>query len=240
MLTMTQKKISRYIILLSSLLLCAYSAFAQQPQQRGIQYVEEKVDSLQQKDIHVFQGVQLGVDLAGALLANVSSYGSYEGYARFNIKEKYFPVVEVGLGYSNYTNDATDLHFKTNSPFIRVGCDYNFAKDKHSGNRVYGGVRLGYSSFKFNQDGPNIVDPIWVGQSIPLSYKNQKSNGSWFELVFGLEAKIKGPFHLGWTLRYKKRLSQKELEWGKAWCIPGYGENDNYLFTGTFNVILDI
>ena len=56
--------------------------------------------------------------------------------------------------------------------------------------------------------------------------------------VIGLETKIWRGFSLGWTARYKKRLNHKTTETGKAWYVPGYGENDNHLFTGTFNAVL--
>ena len=74
--------------------------------------------------------------LPGLFLSLVSSYGEYEGAVRANIKGTYFPIVEIGMGVSNHTDEATNLHYKTNSPFFRVGLDYNILGDKISGNRV--------------------------------------------------------------------------------------------------------
>jgi hypothetical protein len=62
----------------------------------------------------------------------------------------------------------------------------------------------------------------------------------WAEAVIGIDAKIWGPFHLGWSARYKLRLSHKEGDFGKTWYAPGFGINDTSDLAATFNVIIDI
>ena len=145
----------------------------------------------------------------------------------------------MGWGLSNHTDEITNLHFKTNSPYFKIGCDYNFVKNWRSGNRVFAGVRYAFTSFKYDLDGPPITDPIWGGTT-PFAFSNVSSNMHWGEIVFGLEAKIWGIFHLGWSVRYKMRISQKETSLGQAWYVPGYGKNDSHALGGTFNVIFDI
>jgi hypothetical protein len=49
-----------------------------------------------------------------------------------------------------------------------------------------------------------------------------------------------GPFHLGWTVRYKRRLMHKEGDIGNTWYVPGFGVNDTDNLTLNFNVIIDI
>jgi hypothetical protein len=51
----------------------------------------------------------------------------------------------------------------------------------------------------------------------------------------GVDAKIWGPLHLGWSVRYHLKLSTKEGEHGNVWYIPGYGKRGSAM-GGTFNV----
>ena len=182
---------------------------------------------------------QVFFNVAGVVLWQFSDYGEVEGGVRLNLKGKYFPVVEAGLGMCDKTHDETDIHYKTSAPFARVGMDYNFMKNKMSTNRIYGGVRFGYTSFKYDMDAPPLDDPYWSGGQLDFNFRDVKCNASWCEFVFGLETKIWQRLSLGWTARYKRRLSHKVSDVGKAWYIPGYGENDGHLFNGTFNVVLN-
>ena len=62
----------------------------------------------------------------------------------------------------------------------------------------------------------------------------------WLEGVFGLDAKIYGPLHLGWSVRYKRRLVHSDGDLGGTWYVPGFGINDKDGFAANFNVIIDI
>lgn len=241
-------KIYRYIsvLLLSSLSVAlpaqtaADSTAAPRPV-RGIQYgsAEDMANRLLQKDIPLFAGISVSGDLAGLVMAGVSSYGQFEAACRANLKGRYFPIVEIGWGLSDHTEETTGIHYKTNAPYFRLGCDYNFANDLRSGNRVFGGLRYAFTSFDFDVDGPPVTDPVWGTQS-PFIYKGVHGAARWAEIVFGLEAKIWKFFHLGWSVRYRVRLSEKQSPVGGAWYIPGYGRNDSHALGGTFNIIFDI
>ena len=245
---MIRPRISKFILVLISGLLTFSSLLAQddntksappaQERQRGIQFSSDK-KTVEAPPAKLFQGFSVGFDLAGAGMYAAANYGQIEGQLHINLKERFFPVFEIGLGHSNHTADETGLHFKTDAPYFRIGCDYNFNKDLTSKNRIYGGIRYAYTNFNFDLDGPGLTDDVWGG-TVPYSFKGQNSSASWFELVFGLEAKIWGNFHVGWTARYHRRLSQKIPAVGQAWYIPGFGKNDSHNFGGTFNLIFDI
>jgi hypothetical protein len=100
-------------------------------------------------------------------------------------------------------------------------------------------MRFGFTSCKFDLQGDDQTDPVW-GTVVPLDYKDKSTTVSWLELVFGLEAKIYKTFHIGWSARYKMRLSQKTPDIGAAWYVPGFGKNDTHNFGATFNLIFDI
>jgi hypothetical protein len=62
----------------------------------------------------------------------------------------------------------------------------------------------------------------------------------WAEVLFGLDAKVVGPLHLGWSARYRIRMAHKEGSLGNTWYVPGFGNNDSSSLAATFNVIIDI
>lgn len=244
---MIKQRILKFIFLSISLLIGNNLSIAQTTttdkgnapaqRQRGIQYVEDASNA--NTDTRTIQGYSIGVDLVGLVMYAVGDYGQFEGNVRMNIKEKYFPTIEVGYGLCNSTNEETNLHYKTQAPYFRIGCDINFCKDKASKNRIFGGLRYAFTSNKYDLSAPDLIDPYW-GQSVPFNYSNIKNTASWIELVFGLEAKIWKNFHMGWTARYCKRMRQTADAMGQAWYVPGFGKNDTHNFSGTFNLVFDI
>lgn len=226
-----RKRISRYIIIcISSLLLP--NAYAQTFS--GLKFKAES-DTLP-----LVMGYQAFVNIAGVVLWQFGDYGELEGGVRLNMRGKYFPSIEGGLGICDKTNDETGLRCKTTAPFVRLGCDYNFSRIKTSPNRIYGGLRFGYTTYKYDIDGPPLSDPYWQGGTADINFHGLNSSALWGEVVFGLETKVWRNLHVGWTARYKRRLHQKENASGNSYYIPGYGKNSDHLFTGTFNLVLEI
>ncbi len=209
-----------------------------EPAVRGIQYVPE-LDTTALRPLPALAGFSISVDAAGAILAAVSPYGQFEAALRANLRGRFFPIVEMGLGLSDHTDETTNIHYKTSAPFFRLGCDYNFARDLRSGNRIFGGLRYGFSSFKYDIDAPDVVDPTY-GTLTPFHKEGLKGQAHWAEAVFGLEAKIWRNFHVGWSVRYRAKLSNKKSDVGEPWYVPGYGRCKNAVLAGTFNLVFDI
>ncbi len=238
-------RISKFILPCLSLVVpfCAYaqrdSVPAAQQKIRGVQYAHDGLTAKTQKELPFFAGFSVSGNLAGAFLSAVSSYGEYEGAIRANLKGTYFPIAELGLGISNHTDETTGLHYKTNSPFFRVGLDYNILADKTSGNRVFAGGRLAYSKFKYDISGPDLTDPFW-NTTTPYNFKGLSGSQLWLELTFGVETKIWKILHLGWSARYKNRISGKSASVGEPWYVPGFGKQGTTVIGGTFNLIFDI
>ena len=114
--------------------------------------------------IPFYRGVAVSVDLVGPAEMLFGDYGQYEASARINIKDKYFPVVELGLGKANAEDIATQLTYKTSAPYARIGVDFNLMKNKHDIYRLLGGVRYAYTDFKYDVVSPSITDPVWKDQ----------------------------------------------------------------------------
>ncbi len=199
----------------------------------------QKVFVLQKDSIPLFRGFQVTFDLLGAGQRMLSDYGQYEGSLRINLHDQWFPVVEIGIGTADTHDEATEITYKTTAPYFRGGIDFNLMKNKHADNRIYGGFRYAFTSYKVDLERRNLPDPVWQWDS-GFRIDGQSCYQHWAELVFGIDAKIFGPLHLGWTVRYRRRLFHNEGDIGRSWYVPGYGTYSEDKIGGTFNVIIDI
>jgi len=226
------KKISVFIL---SSLLSICPIFAQTGTAK--QAIKNETDLLKQPAF--FQGLAISVEV-GAPLAHLVGADALtnEAGVRFNFKNKYFPIAEVGYSKYDTTNEDTQIHFKTKAPYFRLGMDINMLKNKLQENRLFAGFRVGYSTYKFDIDGPNMTDPVW-GDTGPLFYENIASNRLWLEIVFGLESEILKHFHMGFSLRYKHKLHEKTPLEANPYFIPGFGHTDNG-FRATYNLYFDL
>lgn len=187
-----------------------------------------------------FRGFAVSADLVGLLQMQFGDYGQYEAALRINLRNRYFPIFEAGYGKANHEEDAvTQITYKTQAPYFRIGCDFNIAKNKRSNNRIYAGLRYGYTNYKVDISHPPFEDPVWKW---PATYdvRGSKCWQHWAEVVFGIDAKVLGPMHLGWSARYRRRLFHDDGITGKTWYVPGYGTQDDSNLGVTFNVILDL
>lgn len=194
---------------------------------------------IQKDSTALFQGFSVQFNIAGVATKILSDRGEIEGALRLNLLDKYFPIVELGYGMADHEDETMLWHYSAKAPFMRAGMDWNLLRNKHSGNRLYGGLRYGFTAYKADITHPGLADPVW-GEAMPVEQLGEKCNQHWAELIFGLEAKISGPLHLGWNVRYKRRLSHKDPSIGNAWYVPGYGKAGKTCWGADFNVIVDI
>ena len=231
---MTQRlHISTYIsrLTVSLLLLIAYSQTCQ---------AQLKMFKMEEDSIPLFRGFSVSFNIAGAAQLLLSDHGEYEGALRINLHDQWFPVFEVGIGRANHEKDeVTELTYKTTAPFFRVGMDWNILKKKHGSNRLYAGFRYAFTSYKVDIIRENLPDPVWKSES-GFGVKDMSCSMHWAEAVLGIDAKIFGPLHMGWSVRYKKRLSHKDGDIGTTWYVPGFGINDSSNLAANFNIIIDI
>lgn len=187
----------------------------------------------------LFCGAAVFADLAGPAMKAVGArYDQLEVGARLNFRDHFFPLCELGIGESDREGQENDNKFHTRAPYFRIGMDYNFNK-KHNGNRFMGGIRYGFSSFKYDFEDPAFSDPYWPSSG-SFALNNQQGRAQWLEFCLGCETKIWSFIRLGWNLRFKARLHQKLSEYGQPYYIPGYGKKGSSNFGGTVNLIFDV
>ena len=222
------RRISRYICILVISLLPA------------VGHAQKRMKVIEEPDSTAFfNGFAVSVDLVGPLQHLIGDYGQYEAALRINLKDRWFPIIELGFGQGEHDNEVTRIHVKSEAPYGRVGIDFNLMKNKHDSYRLYAGARYAYTSFKSSFSHPGILDPYWGGE-VPWGATDVNSYYHWMEAVFGVDATIWGPIHLGWSARYRKRLAYDTGEIGNAWYVPGFGKHGSTRLGGTFNVIIDI
>ncbi len=197
-----------------------------------------KEDALESDSIQLFRGVSVSYDLAGTVMRMVGDYGQYEGALRFNLRDRYFPTIELGLGDAKHEVDAvTGIEAKVRAPYGRIGCDFNVSKNKHDIYRVMVGARYALTSFKTEAYG-NVSVPAWGG-TVDYSVETDKCFYHWAEFLFSVDAQIWGPVRLGWSVRYRAKLGSSDMGNNSLWYVPGYGK-DGYKLGGTFNVTVEL
>lgn len=235
---MTVKRTSSFVsrvITISLLLIAVTTATAQSRKDT----TADKKLTAQKDTVAFFRGVAVSADVVGLAQLAFSDYGQYEAALRINLKDRYFPVFELGYGTADSDNPTTNLKYKTSAPYWRVGMDFNIAKNKHDAYRVYAGARYAMTYYKFDVVGNGLKDPVW-GDDVDYNVKGMKAYYHWMEAVFGVDAKIAGPLRLGWSVRYRRRITHDDGNIGKTWYVPGYGKQGGSRLGGTFNIIFEI
>lgn len=206
------------------------------------QTVTEEVQRVivKQQPPHFFEGISVAAEMTGLYnrLMKKDTY-SMEWSIQANLLNRFFPIAEIGIGQANSLNTNNQNHYATKAPFFRVGMDYNVMhkKPKLPGYLLIG-FRFATSNFKFDVEAPNLTDPHYQHHIfIPFSYTGLESRTYWAELVAGVRTTLFKGLQMGWTLKYKARISQSTPENAKPWYVPGYGSNSSTGLTFNYHVV---
>ena len=198
-----------------------------------------KKNSKPKEKAPLLSGVGVGIDICGLAMKAVGArFANMEISGRIGLKEKYFPIFEIGIGdCTRYGGETTNV-FSTRAPYWRIGMDYNLNK-KVNGNRFLLGVRYGFSSYKYDFTCPDFTDPVY-GTVRPLQLEGLQGNHQWLEFCLGFETRLWSIVRLGYSIRYKMPTMQSYSDLGTPYYVPGYGRNDDTAFGGTVNLTFDI
>jgi hypothetical protein len=200
--------------------------------------------------VNFFNGIAVHAELIGAIQMIASDHGQLEAGLRLNLKDRYFPAFEIGIGKADEKDEyIDDSWFKTRAPYFRIGCDYNILRNKHDPYKAFVGLRYGFSRFDYDttvgkitqiEDDPATEEDESSTETTYTDYKGLNGTYHWLEAVFGVDAKIWGPLHLGWDVRYRRALTNKHSDVAEPWYIPGFGNKKTAGFTATFNLTFNI
>ncbi len=226
-------KILSYILLSSLLIFVPAKALAQE---------KAESDSTQNYGMFTFKGINVSTDIFGYAYSMLEDYISGEVAVEVNLGNKFYPVFEVGYGSSDVTDETNGIHYKSSAPYYRVGLNYNFSNkvgEAPKNNYIYGLARYGWSNMKYDVSAPPITDPVWGGE-VPLNLTDVKGGCNWFEIGAGVNVKIWKHLRMGWSIRYKARISRDNGPNSNVWYIPGFGNSRHTTFGATYNIIYEI
>ena len=189
-----------------------------------------------------FKGFGVSADLFGCAYSLIGESISTEVAAEINLGNRLYPVAEVGWAWCNTTDEGSGIKYRTNAPYYRAGFNYNFLTTRENPNPkhyIYGLFRIGWTSFRYDVETPPITDPVWGG-NVALNLKGVEGSCLWGEIGAGIKVKIAKGFHMGWSIRYKMRITEEKAENSRMWYNPGYGTNQSSCFGGTYSLIYDI
>lgn len=162
-------------------------------------------------------------------------YGLVEFSAEVNLHNRYIPVLEVGLGQTDYTPEENNYTYRVPmTPYFRIGCNYNFLYNSNPDYLVMAGVRFGYSHFNYEVNDVTVSSDYW-GETATFNLPRQSCSFTYMQLLFGLRVRVAGPVSMGWYFRYKAKLHESKSRYGDPWYIPGYGSRKGAI-TGSFYV----
>lgn len=185
----------------------------------------------------LFGGVAASVDLVGFVMKAAGSWANMEVAARLNFKEKFFPLVELGIGSCDRNGKTNENNFSVTAPYYRIGMDYNINK-KQNGNRFFAGARYAFTSFNYDFSNPAQTDRLY-GVAVPLSLEGMHGHNQWLELVLGFETKLWSFIRLGANFRFKFRTVNDYATEGEPWFVPGFGINGTSAYGATMNLAFD-
>ena len=226
------------------LLVCAASVCAQNS---NPDKDKKKADIV---EFPLYNGLIVSADIYG-LGASVfgSDFLSSEIAVEANLKNRFFPVVEIGFGTTDAWSER-GTNYKSSAPYFRIGMNYNTMYKKGNPNYLYVGVRYGFTSFSYDvistpaidpifggsMVNPSLTDNIWGG-SVAFDHRGLKASMGWLELVVGIRTKVYKDFYMGWSLRYKRSMNTSLSDFGDPWYVPGYGEYGSNRFGLTYSLI---
>lgn len=162
-------------------------------------------------------------------------YGLIEFSGELNLHNRYIPVVEIGVGQTNYTPAKNNYTYKVGvTPYFRIGCNYNFIYNSNPDYMAFAGVRFGFSKFNYSLTDVTLTNDYWGDPGV-VAFPKQSCSLTYMQIMFGIRVRIMGPISMGWAFRYKTRLHESKADFGEPWYIPGYGSRNSSI-TGSFSI----
>ena len=187
---------------------------------------EERRDSLRRVYTRypLLTDVAVGLNFIDPVLMAVGrDYASVDVHATLNMWNRLQPVLEIGVGWGKTTPEDMNFTYRAKpSIYGKVGINYNFLFKSDPKYNAFLGVRLGYSSFKYDLTDANYHNSYW-DETFTFDARGIKSSALWGEVLAGLRVHIWREWSLGWTIRYHGLFNYTKSENGKPWFIPGYG-----------------
>jgi hypothetical protein len=202
-------------------------------------YGQEQEKKIKPKRTDTFirmDGIRLGMDITRPFQSvwNKGDRMGLEVSADMEVRPNLFPVAEAG--WEKFEIDQDYVNYTSSGPYLRVGLNYNLltAETKEERDILYIGFRYG-TSFATQEVNSYRIDNYW--EPATGSFPSQNYQSQWIEVVFGLTGEIFRNVYLGWSIRGKFNVMQKDFDLPPVHLNPGYGKAENSMnFDFTYSI----
>lgn len=207
----------------------------------GLEFVDSTALAQKPRNIYPrWQSIDIGVDIWDPVMRILGQqYGIASAYASLSIHNRFFPLVEVGLGKASIKPDDSNFTFRSPmSPFFKIGADYNVFYNNSPDYALLVGLRYGFTSFKWSVDDVSVPGSYWDDPST-FSIPPQKATAGFFEVSLGVRVKIAGPVSAGWQFKFRNIIHESKNIHGEPLYVPGFGKRGSGI-SGAFSIIYTI
>lgn len=178
--------------------------------------------------IPLVNDIYIGVDMINPIsMIFGTRYTGLEVSGDIDLKHRYFPVVELGVGKYEKQKDGKDgLYFDMTGMYGRLGLNYNIFNNSQGANIGFVGFRYGYAFEEYQYKNLRATDPYW-GTETQLDNFKDDAHTHWCEVLAGVRVHIYWRISMGWIFRYKFKIGQTKSKYGETYYVPGYGKNEN-------------
>jgi len=210
------RHISYSIISMMILMLCTVTSFSQ--------------NTAVAKDSLVFKqsyGLRLGGDLSKLVRSFLDeNYTGFEVSGDYRLTKKLYLAGE--LGFEEKTTSAAYLTTTAKGSYLKAGADQNFYTNwLDMENMIYGGFRVGISSFSQTLNNFTIYNTDQYWQQQYADNPNREFSGLsaiWVELVAGIKAEVLNNLYLGFNVQLKGMITQDEPDNFANLHVPGFNK----------------
>lgn len=171
-------------------------------------------------------GLRLGGDLNKLIRTFIEDdYKGFEINADYRLTKNLYVAGE--LGTEEKITETDYLNTTTTGSYFKAGVDYN-VYDNWFGmeNMIYGGLRVGLSSFKQELNSYKIysTDQYWEPLSSSDSTEFSGLSAIWAELIVGIKTEVLNNLYVGVNAQVKSLLSDDKPENFENIHIPGFNK----------------
>lgn len=170
-----------------------------------------------------WQGINIGTDLSRFALPLLDTTRiGWEFSGDYELLPDMFGVFEIGSQFTRL--HAANYDYRSDGVYTRFGVDYNFMRhvDEHSTDKILIGVRYCLTTFSHSAENIRVESDFWDDFTNGQVESNWLS-AQWFEIAFGMKARLFNNFYLGWSVRMRMKTWFQEDPIMAPYYIPGYG-----------------
>lgn len=234
-------KIFRYTFSLLVLIVFIPVAVGQQNKDRKppVKQAAKKTVAKKSEPQPLLRAITVQADVAGPFISKLQSSGVsyFEASADLNLRNKWFPVWEIGYANINHIADEGGQYI-AKGIYNRIGINVNLLKTNNpkqiAQSTLFVGLRFGFAPFSYDIRNLPMADEYWKTGTV-TNANDLKASAKWGEFVAGVRLNVFKNITLGWSGRLKMGLSTGGQTYS-PWYVPGYGITGGAVWGFSYNV----